>query len=311
MRFFNSIKKIIILAVTLFSISAFYSTNINAQESGGGGSSTDQLLAKIYAVLQQIDKNVTTIGTSLVEYILNWTNPDTSDEPKNSVSAYTQTLGNNIQVQNGLDKDQAGVGIQKELLNDLFLGVTNLPTVNNLTFISLLKIPYSLPGAKPATKQNPPNPAYAFVKNAAGLNMTHFPPWGGKLNANKPVSDQQSYADYYSIVMSIESYDAYLLSEFYIDYFVNKTPLTQQQVTMINQSTQTDWFKQLASQPLGYVLRQILLYESQVFVVLTELLQTNKKMLAAQAMNNTLLILSNGMNEKILFQKSANLPITP
>lgn len=305
MSIINFLKKCFILIIAVLSVSIFTSANIQAQS----GDTTEILLQQILTVLQNMDKNITTLITNFSTYVVQWTTADTSEQPMTSVSAYSQTLGNNISVQNGLDKDGKGATIQTQLLNNLFYGADSksLLNINELTYTSLLKLPYKI-----ETPEKNSDPAFGFIKNAAGLNISHIPPWSYKfLDKTRNTTDPMVYADYYNTMMSIESFNAYILSGFYVDYLMNATPLTQQQLALVNQANDKNWFTQMSSQYIGYVLRQILLYESQAFVVLTELLQTNKQLLAAQVMNNTLLILNNQANEKKLFQKAAGIPVTP
>jgi len=279
--------------IAILTLTVFSSSTLRAQATDN----TDILLQKILDALTRIE-------TTLLTYIPQWITADASEQPMKSLSAYSQTLGNNISVQNGLDADGAGQKIQNQLLDDLFDGVDRSKfNTSGLSYTTLLKIPY-------ATSSKNTDPAYVFVKNTAGLNFPHYPPWTYKF-LTKTISDASTYAEYYNTIMSIQSFDAYVLSGFYVDYFINTTPLTKQQQALIEQANNTSWFTQVSSQYIGYVLRQILLYESQAFVVLTELLQTTKQLLAAQAMNNTLLILNSQANEKKLFQKAAGMPVTP
>lgn len=309
MQLLLQFKKLAILTIAIVIMTIFSFSSLHAQ----GGNEEIVLLTKIYETLETINKTVTALLTSFTEYKIAWTNKDETAETltlNNLLSAYTQTLGNNITVQNSLDQEgKKGQALQTQLLNDLFLGVNEIPNINYLTFQTLLKQNYTLPTDKNKTTNT--DPAYVYIKNIAGLNIIHYPPWSFTLNKNRPVSNPQVYANYYNTVMSIESFNAYILSNFYIDYVLNETPLTQQQIALINQAGKADWFAQIAAENIGFVLRQLLTYESQVFVVLTELLQSIKQLLAAQAMTNTLLILNNQSNEKIMFQRAANLPITP
>ena len=93
-------------------------------------------------------------------------------------------------------------------------------------------------------------------------------------------------------ISAIQTYNAYLLSQVYSDY-VNGTQLTQQQNSLMQQASNAAWFTQVASENIGLVLRQILMYNSQVYVLLSQLVQTQKQALAAQAMTNTLIVIGN------------------
>ena len=55
---------------------------------------------------------------------------------------------------------------------------------------------------------------------------------------------------------------------------------------------------------LGWVLRQILLFSSQTYVLMDQLLQTQKQMLATLAMTNTLLVANSNYQASILSNKA-------
>ena len=314
MFFLNQLKKIAILTIALIVITLFSLTNLHAESS-----KTDELLQKILDVLTNVDTNVATINGNVkkmveeyvVPYIEAWMKEDSYTELKTTLMPYTQTLGNTIAEETATDKDKRGEGNQTNLLNDLFSGVTtaDLPKntiLSNLTYQSFLNLNYALP-----TKKTPNplagDPKYDYIKNAAGLNIQHFPSGSYRFEPTKIVNAKQRYTDYYNTIMAIESFDAYLLSNHYIDA-TQGTPLTTLQAAMVEQAGKEDWFKQVASQAIGAVLRQILLYDSQSFVVLTEILRTSKQMLAAQAMANTLLIVNNQENERSMLKAAQGLP---
>jgi hypothetical protein len=54
------------------------------------------------------------------------------------------------------------------------------------------------------------------------------------------------------------------------------------------------------SEKIGYVLRQILLYQSQTFVLMTQIVQLQKQMVSAQVMTNATLVAVNQVNERVL-----------
>lgn len=103
--------------------------------------------------------------------------------------------------------------------------------------------------------------------------------------------------------MAVESFNAFILSSQLVDA-QKGAPLSEAQVKLIAQASGSDWAKQVATEELGKVLRQILLFQSQTYVLLSDLIQTQKQLLTAQVMNNALLIITNQNNETILVSKA-------
>ena len=132
------------------------------------------------------------------------------------------------------------------------------------------------------------------------MNITHTipgPNWRGT------EENKQKYLSYYSSISAIQTFNGYLLSQLYADY-VNGRQYTQQQTALIQQASSSDWFTHVASESIGVVLRKILMYNSQLYVLMTELVQTQKQLLSAQAMTNTLLIIGNQFTENQLISKA-------
>ncbi len=127
--------------------------------------------------------------------------------------------------------------------------------------------------------------------------MSHAVPGSG-WTGNQ--SDQTNYATFYRAVNAIQTYDFYVMSEIYTDA---NAGLTAAQTQLLSQASTSNWFAQIASEQIGIVLRQLLMYNSQTFVVLSQLLQTQKELLMGQAMNNTILILQGSTNESLMLEK--------
>lgn len=151
-----------------------------------------------------------------------------------------------------------------------------------------------------------PDPAYQndvifnYTLYASGLNIKHPQPeifW----RDNPSI---KLYKNYYNTASAVQTYNGYILSELYANA-KNGNKVKQTQDSLVQQATSSDWFTQIASENIGIVLRQILLYNSQMFVMMTQLLETQQKLLAAQTMNNALLIAINQENENRLYNKAA------
>ncbi len=227
--------------------------------------------------------------------ILNsWIMPDDSSTTANLQSSFatqTNTVLTNFDVQQAM---------QRALMIDFYgTNVTpeNVNYANDMTFGSLLGQPFWDPDPRTKKGQQKIDLARNYIKNAAGLNITHVPPgnWAGSSDAVK------KYRDFYTTVSAIQSYSGYVLSQLYMDH-ANGGALTQQENDLMQQASSSDWFKQVATENLGTVLRQLLMYNSQNYVLMTQLLQTQKQMAATLAMTNTLIVIGDQFIEKQLVQ---------
>lgn len=241
----------------------------------------------------------------LPDYISNWIDPDTSDATaimQGSFSSINNDVLNILNTQTGL---------QTQLFGDL-AGPRPTATIiypNDITFQTLLGL---LPDPNDARlNQKPPvDPAYNFLKNAAGINVIPQAPqssWGG------PSGAKAAYANYYAAAASVASFNSYVMSHAYAD-FKNGNTLSKDQLNLLNQvtngatasdKTNVNWLTQVASENIGIVLRQILMFDSESYVLLTQLLQTQKQMLTAQVMTNTMLMLVSKQYEDIAVKKAA------
>jgi hypothetical protein len=232
----------------------------------------------------------------LLVFLNSWIMPDKSETSANLQSGFanaTSTAITNYATQTSL---------QNQLMADFFGPSVTSETVdyaNDMAFGTLIGQPYY--STDPRKKKKPEiNPAYNYLKNVAGLNITHAAPnasWSGSDD------DKKKYTDFYTTVSSIQSFNAYVLSQLYADNADSGT-LTQQQNQLIQQASGSDWFAQVASENIGIVLRQMLMYNSQIFTLLTQLLQTQKQMVAELAMTNTLIVIGDQFSENQLIQKA-------
>jgi hypothetical protein len=241
--------------------------------------------------------NLPTYMSSLVQMALAWMSPDTSDETA-TMQGLFGTYSSSMVTSNA-----AQLSMQPQILSDYFgtsVTTTTLPYANDLSYISLLGKLYFTPDPRVQAGQpsSAVNPAYNYIENAAATSFTHTIP-GGSWSGY--ASDQIRYASFYKAVSAVQTFDAYVISQALTDYNAG-TPAAQAQ--LLTQASSSDWFAHIASEQIGIVLRQILMYNSQTFVVLSELLQTAKQQVEAQAMTNTMLIIEGASNESILMSRA-------
>ncbi len=143
--------------------------------------------------------------------------------------------------------------------------------------------------------------ALNYVANASGYNITHKSPNG--LNPSLPDAANR-YGSYYNTVIPAQSFGANVLSQLYAEQ-VNGNATSKTQDNLIALATGQSWLATIASEDIGKVLRQILMFESQNYVVATQLLETQKKMLTAQVMTNAILIASSQWTEKTMYDDAS------
>ncbi len=291
------LKKFLILLGAATTVSLVSTSNLRAQ--GASEEYLRQIAQNTNNILQKVN-NLPAYLSNLAQMALAFTAADNSNATANTQLNFTKL--NNLINKNSTTQ----LSLQTQLNGELFKNAdpieTMVPYANDLTYSTILGSPYLKPDPreKASGKNQPPaqDAAINYVKNASGISLFHFMPgigWKGS------AVDQKRYFGYYNTVMAVESFNGYILSNQYADG--NQTNTLQQ--TLINQASDPkNWFAQIASENIGYVLRQLLLYQSQVFVLLTQLVQTQKQMLNAQAMTNAVLIASNTQQEAYLAGKA-------
>lgn len=297
MKFLKS-KITRLLAITTLSSCTLIPTLAHADEIDRPY--LDYIANAISTHLQNMDQNLTIALNTLSSWLL----PDTSDTTATvqaNFSNYTLSAEQNEKTRDDL---------QQQLTSD-FLGsdVTplTLPYANEMTFQTLLGKPYfskkafkNLGITLQTTSTDPDSAAYQYLKNIAGLNITHAIPnsaWQGSSDSI------QKYKNYYTTISAVQTYNAYIASELYAEY-KNGGSFSSLQNTLIQQASNSDWFAKIASENIGFVLRQLLMYTSQQLVVSSEILKSEREMVAAQTMTNTLVIIGNQFNEKMLYNNA-------
>lgn len=228
-----------------------------------------------------------------------WLIQDTSKPTADLQSSLTM-------MSNSLIPNPAGMlPLQQRLTSEFFgAGATpaTLPNANDLAYETLLNQPYFTndPRNNPNTGAKV-DAAYNYLKNISGLTITH--PMINSSWQGSP-TDLQKYQSFYNTISAVQTYNAYVLSQIYLTY-KNGSPFTDAQVSLINTATGSGWFSTVASENIGFVLRQILMFSSQTYVLLSQLVNAQNQMVQTQAMTNSLLILMNQSTEQILMMKAS------
>jgi|GEM_PF-1174133 hypothetical protein len=313
---FISIKRMSMFFSLAFVMSMFTVGTVQAAEttpsSTGGASCTGTdclppILQNTTGILSAVS-NIPKYLQKMVEFALNWEAKDDSTYTS-QMQAYFDTLGKNVSQNN-----QAQLSAQQQLIATIvnqpltsFSPASNspkpailgpLPNINDLAYSSMLGFP---PVTKNAPAYNPIN----FVNYAGGAGLPHAlptaPAGGAGINASPYLLTYQAY---YNTVVSIESFNGFVLSGLAADSANGPKSNTNIQNTLIAQASNSNWIANIASEELGKVLRQILVFQSQTYVLMTQLLQTQKQLLTASVMTNTLLIANNRTNECVMAAKA-------
>lgn len=246
------------------------------------------LLAKILdtttAILAQVQQIPVYIKT-ITEMAASWIDTKDNDTIANNQFGFA-SLNKNY-----ADSVPQQVSLSQKFTQELLMsGSTNktnpaLPyNANELAYTVLLGQPIAaIPQAAPgASQQTLDTLIQAYIKNVSGTNLA--------LKQVNPLwrdSDaKKQYQTMYNTVTAIASYNVYILSGLY-----KQQDQDTLRTSLMDQASNSDWFKQVASETLGLVLRQMLMYTSQIYVQLDRLIKVQQQQLAAQAMTNTLLVI--------------------
>lgn len=301
------LKKLLVLMGALGLFNVAYAADATA--TAGGTTSTDsdylsQIASNTYSILEQVN-NLPTYLSNVAEMASSWITTDgdaTSfiSTNQNSFASLGYWFEQNKVTQNTMQPQIMATLTGQPLTS--FTEPANapsvldvLPNINDLSYSTLLGAP-----PVPRGTVNPNN----YVSNAAALGFNHTIPslrWRGRS------SDVFAYLNYFNTVMAVESFDAYAISSIAADT-QNGSQVSTLQTTLTNQATSSAWLAQIATEELGRVLRQILLFQSQTYVLLTQQLQLQKQQLTAQVMTNSLLIITNAQTEGQMISKAQGLP---
>lgn len=290
MRYLDKLKKFFVLLVAAISISI---VSVNNASAVSNWEYYLQVIAQnSYAILDRVN-NVPVFLQNIATALLSLQQQDNdSNSLTYRVQNYFAQLGLGYTQQNA-----AQAQIQRQVMADV-LGVPlsdfngrnpkilqQLPNVNELAYGTLLNQPPTGIGARNV---------YNYVKNAAGMSVHHVMPdprWEGDKDA------KEKYQNYYFTVTSIESYNAYLVSRLLTEAARNPSA-TQLQDALVNQASSSSWIAEIATEEIGKVLRQILLFQSQNYVLNTQIERHLRELVISQAMGNTLATLFNDQFEQ-------------
>ena len=244
------------------------------------------------------------LNTYVTPFILNLKAPDDSDQISKMQASFAtlgQTFTANYTNQLSLQQQLMASVVNQPLSSFTPQGnnpatiMTLIPNINDLAYSTMLGLP-------PVMNKNQPfTPNLNYVTYTGGANLNHVIPNAGWQGTEV---DRTNYKNYYNSVVAVESFNSYALSNLYTDLINGNNNTTTLQNSLIAQASNSAWLIQVASEEIGKVLREILIFQSQSYVLLSQLLQTQKQLLTATVMTNTLLILNNRINENYMTAKA-------
>jgi hypothetical protein len=289
-----------IVAAASFAAIPFVHADTSSGSLGGDASS---ILAQIAQYTNGTMTAVTSTSNPIVAAILTALTSLTAPDNATNPATPTPAMQNNFTTYatDSAASFTAQSTSHAQLVNAVFGNFTTatVPYANDMAFPSLLGTPTPIFNPDPRANPSSIDSGMNYLGFAAGLSIPHQVPsstWTGLPNY------QLAYIRYFNTVTAIESYNAFVLSQLYEDA---KQGVSTIQKTLVNQATDpTNWFATITNESIGAVLRQSLMYQSQIYVLMTQQLQSEKMILAGIAMNNTMLMLSNMQTESMLVNKA-------
>lgn len=297
----NSVKKILLISGAALSVTIVSVQTLQAQAStppNQGASGTEimllqQIVNNTQGILAQVN-NLQNVLQAVGLLATAWITPDDSEVTSQQLVPNFTSLGKVIN--NSLNQQ---ISMQPSINTAIFSSVkaSDIPYANDITYSTILGSPFFAKDPRD-TSSKKVDSAMNYILNASGVNVPHIAPnmaWQGS------TSDQDKYQAYYSAVIAAETFNAYILSQQYAD----KNQFNQIQTALVTQASDAqNWMAKVASENIGWVLRQLLLYQSQSLVLMTQLVQTQKQIASATAINNTLFIANNTQWEDLLVSKA-------
>lgn len=258
--------------------SSYVDTLVNADADAIAANEAANQAAKDDSVDVQtkIAKNTYAALKAFNAFILSWLHPDDSK----TTTEIAPNVFNYFKYK--FENDKLQLASQESLVSGM------VPRPNfDLTYTTLLGNVQTDAPEKQASALN-------YIKYASSLNISHAQPYDPKnLVQGQNETPAQMYLDLYKTTAAIQTYNAYLLSKSYVEY-KNGAKLTKAQYDLQNKASDEAWLLSVATETsLGIILRQILLFTSQLYLLSLESLDIQNKQLAATAMTNSLLILGN------------------
>ncbi|OGT37347.1 MAG: hypothetical protein A3F12_06205 [Gammaproteobacteria bacterium RIFCSPHIGHO2_12_FULL_38_14] len=311
MRLLNRLKKIsIFIGILFFSIQS--SSHAQEQQSSQSDGYLKLIADNTYSILGKINdipKLLDTLTKMALSFLSDESDPSskTSSVPlmQSDFTALGTLFTQNNVVNPTFQQFQQQLTLALLDPDKKFSDANGLlaaqPNINDLVYATLMGLPPDLKASGDTELSTLLNTAsFNYIKNATGLTIPHIPPSFG-WNPTDIVTKR--YVSYYNSVIAAQSFGAYALGQIYQETR-NNNQMNTIQTNLLTKATNADWFAGITTKELGKILREILMFESQNYVLMSKLLETEKQILTAQIMTNTIMIANNQLNEAYLLGKA-------
>jgi hypothetical protein len=292
----------ILLTTSLLLLQPSYADETTS--TGSSGSMTDYLLSLILGttagILQLMNQTPAYIE-AITEMAESWIE---TNDPANTIgnNQYTFASLGNLRTSNEQNQITTTLSLTQQFLQAGSFNMNKPITpanANDLTYSILFGQPIIKPDPLQTGSTNYTQNIQNYIKNATGSTLILDQP-----NPSWPLSKSKTqYLNLYNTLVSIQSYDQYLISG-----LTNLKSSQDLSAELTAQATDPNWFKQISTEALGLLLRHILMYISQSFVQINQMVDLQQKQLAVQAMTNSLMIILVQSNVGVQLQQKAGQP---
>lgn len=246
------------------------------------------------AVIANTQANMDTLG-QYFQYGLT-RDPNTSDNNNDNIDAFNNELltqqRDTFADSQSIGKTQFDSNSFKPSRNGLVPINSAIPNINTLSYTNAI-------GFMPLISTDKKDPTWrnSYVKTASGASLYHAKPTIG----NPITLDQKNYLNYFNLAYAVQSFNNYVLSK----YLLRGTEVSQQQSMLYRKASNGAYLSTIATNPIGNVLRDSLLFQSQQYVLTAKLVELQRETLMATVMTNALLIAVNQQTESALYTKTS------
>lgn len=271
------LRKSVIIPMTTIATMFLFTQPVYAQGL------VELLLMRISAINYSILSNINNLPTYITDITQMAQNLNNTNDQTNIMANYQYAFANLQQI-NATSLTTQMTNSQNATSQFLLAGSFDqnnpiLPqNANDLNYSILFNQP--LPNTQ--APQNIQTSQQNFINNLAGMGTIlkqPSPAW-------KKSAAATNYTGFYNSIAAINSYNAYTLNGMLAQPSSNNL-----NNYLIGVSSSSDWFKNVAAEPLGVVARQILMFTSQIYVLLNQLITLQQNMLGEMATLNTLISL--------------------
>ncbi|MDA8561640.1 hypothetical protein N9L02_00825 [Gammaproteobacteria bacterium] len=265
-------------------------TDADAEAIAANKSATDVSKDSEAEPLNKIAANTYAALKALNSFILSWLSPDESKSTQELASDFFNYFKYKF------ENKEVQISSQPALLE--WLVTPNKKDLNYTTLLGNVKDDEKDEASKSA--------ALRYTRFSSGANLSHK-----KISKIQNEAAAIMFQNLNLTSTSIQTYNSYLMGKQYANY-LNEKKLSETQYKLQDKASSEDWLLDVATEKsIGIILRQLLLFTSQIYLLNLELVNSQNEQLAATAMTNSLLIISNQKWENELYNYAVTNKIWP